>query len=96
MKEVWRFNAGSDGGVQTNPLVGGRALYGYGPTLQVFALDGATGKTALTAQLRNYRAAAEPSVHLLERRQRIQVIRLHHELPLCPPSGYGQADQSLW
>src|SRR5258707_5913086 len=44
MKEVWRFDAGSDGGVQTNPLVVERALYGYGPTLQVFALDGATGK----------------------------------------------------
>jgi quinoprotein glucose dehydrogenase len=44
MKEVWRFDAGSDGGVQTNPLVVGRALYGYGPTLQVFALDAATGK----------------------------------------------------
>jgi quinoprotein glucose dehydrogenase len=44
MKEVWRFDAGSDGGVQTNPLVVGRALYGYGPTLQVVALDGATGK----------------------------------------------------
>ncbi len=44
MKEVWRFDAGSDGGVQTNPLVVERALYGYDPTLQVFALDGATGK----------------------------------------------------
>jgi quinoprotein glucose dehydrogenase len=44
MKEVWRFNAGSDGGVQTNPLMVGRALYGYGPTLEVIALDGATGK----------------------------------------------------
>jgi quinoprotein glucose dehydrogenase len=44
MKEVWRFDAGTSGGVQTNPLVVGRTLYGYGPTLQVVALDGATGK----------------------------------------------------
>jgi quinoprotein glucose dehydrogenase len=44
MKEVWRFDAGNDGGVQANPLVVGRVLYGYDPTLQVFALDGATGK----------------------------------------------------
>jgi quinoprotein glucose dehydrogenase len=44
MKEVWRFDVGDDGGVQVNPLVVGRALYGYGPTLQVVALDGATGK----------------------------------------------------
>jgi quinoprotein glucose dehydrogenase len=44
MKEVWRFDAGTEGGVQTNPLVVGRTLYAYGPTLQVVALDGATGK----------------------------------------------------
>ena len=44
LKEVWRFDAGPNGGVQTNPLIVGRTLYGYGPTLQVFALDGATGK----------------------------------------------------
>jgi quinoprotein glucose dehydrogenase len=44
MKEVWRFDAGTSGGVQANPLVVGRALYGYGPTLQVVALDAATGK----------------------------------------------------
>ena len=44
LKEVWRFKAGADGGVQTNPLVVGRFLYGYSSTLQVFALDGATGK----------------------------------------------------
>jgi quinoprotein glucose dehydrogenase len=44
IKEAWRFNSGTDGGVQTNPLMVGRTLYGYGSTLQVFALDGATGK----------------------------------------------------
>jgi quinoprotein glucose dehydrogenase len=44
LKEVWRFNAGTEGGVQTNPLVVGRILFGYSSTLQVVALDGATGK----------------------------------------------------
>jgi glucose dehydrogenase len=44
LKQVWSFNAGSDGGIQTNPLVVGRVLYGYTPTLQVVALDGAIGK----------------------------------------------------
>jgi quinoprotein glucose dehydrogenase len=44
MKEVWRFDAGNNGGVQTNPLVIGRVLYGYGPSLEVVALDGASGK----------------------------------------------------
>jgi quinoprotein glucose dehydrogenase len=44
MKQVWRFDAGTDGGLQTNPLVVGRVLYGYGPIQQVIAWDGATGK----------------------------------------------------
>jgi quinoprotein glucose dehydrogenase len=44
LKEVWRFNAGTEGSIQTNPLVVGRLLYGYTATLQVVALDGATGK----------------------------------------------------
>ena len=44
LKEIWRFDAGTDGGIQTNPLLAGRMLYGYSPTLQVIALDGATGK----------------------------------------------------
>jgi quinoprotein glucose dehydrogenase len=44
LKQVWRVDVGSDGGLQANPLVVGRVVYGYGPTLQVFALDGATGK----------------------------------------------------
>ena len=44
LKEAWRFHVGTSGGVQTNPMVVGRVLYGYGPTLQVIALDGATGR----------------------------------------------------
>jgi quinoprotein glucose dehydrogenase len=44
MKEVWRSNVGTSGGLQTNPLVVGRVLYGYSSTLQVVALDGVTGK----------------------------------------------------
>ncbi len=44
LKEVWHFDAGTEGGLQANPLMVGRTLYGYSPTLQVIALDGATGK----------------------------------------------------
>jgi quinoprotein glucose dehydrogenase len=44
LKQVWRVDVGSDGGLQANPLVVGGVLYGYGSTLQVYALDGATGK----------------------------------------------------
>lgn len=44
LKQVWRTDVGSDGGLQANPLMIGRTLFTYGPTLQVIALDGATGK----------------------------------------------------
>ena len=44
LKQVWRVDVGKDGGVQANPLVVGRVMYVYGPSLDVLALDGATGK----------------------------------------------------
>ena len=44
LKMAWRVDVGSEGGLQTNPLVVGRTLYGYSPSLQVLALDAATGK----------------------------------------------------
>jgi quinoprotein glucose dehydrogenase len=44
LKQVWRVDVGSDGGLQVNPMVVGRVVYGYGPTLEGFALDGATGR----------------------------------------------------
>jgi glucose dehydrogenase len=44
LRQVWRVDAGSGGGLQVNPLVVGGVVYGYSPTLEVFALDGATGK----------------------------------------------------
>ena len=43
LKLAWRVDVGTDGGVQVNPLVVGRVVYGYTPTLEVVALDGATG-----------------------------------------------------
>ena len=44
LKLAWRVDVGSEGGVQANPLVVGRVVYVYSPTLEVLALDGATGK----------------------------------------------------
>ncbi len=43
LKEVWRVETGV-GGVQTNPLVIGRTLFGFTPDLRPFAVDAATGK----------------------------------------------------
>jgi glucose dehydrogenase len=44
LKQVWRFDAGSSGGLQTNPLIVGHTLFGYTASLQVIALDATTGK----------------------------------------------------
>lgn len=44
LKEVWRFTAGDEGGIQTHPLVVGTTLYGYTTDQTPFALDAATGR----------------------------------------------------
>lgn len=44
LKVAWTFDTGELGGLQTNPLVIGRTMYGFSPTQKVIALDAATGK----------------------------------------------------
>ena len=44
LKQAWRYDTGEVGGMQTNPLVIGRTLFGYTPTQKVIALDAATGR----------------------------------------------------
>ncbi len=44
LTQAWRYDTGEKGGMQTNPLIVGRTLYGYTPTQKVIALDAATGK----------------------------------------------------
>ena len=42
---AWSYDTGEKGvGLQTSPLIVGRALYAYTPTQKVIALDAATGK----------------------------------------------------
>ena len=48
LKVAWTFDTGEPGGLQTNPLIIGRVLYGFTPTQKVIALDGATGKKLWT------------------------------------------------
>src|ERR1700745_1695648 len=40
LRVAWTFDTGEAGGLQTNPLVVGRVLYGFTPTQKVIALDG--------------------------------------------------------
>lgn len=44
LKRAWSYDTQEKGGLQTNPLIVGRVLYGFTPTQKVIALDGATGK----------------------------------------------------
>jgi glucose dehydrogenase len=46
LKVAWTFDTGEKGGIQTNPLIVGSTLYAYTPSLQVIALEAATGKVA--------------------------------------------------
>jgi len=44
LKQAWTFDTGEKGGMQTNPLIVGRTMYGYTPSTKVVALDATTGK----------------------------------------------------
>ena len=44
LEVAWTYDAGSSGGLQTQPLVIGSRLFGYTPTQTVLCLDAATGK----------------------------------------------------
>jgi glucose dehydrogenase len=43
LKQAWTFDTGEKGGMQTNPLIVGRTMFGYTPTQKVVALDAGTG-----------------------------------------------------
>ena len=44
LEVAWTFDTGEKGGLQTNPLIVGRTLYGISPTQKIFALNAATGE----------------------------------------------------
>jgi glucose dehydrogenase len=48
LKVAWSFDTKEAGGLQTNPLVIGRTLFGFTPSQKVIALDAATGKRLWT------------------------------------------------
>jgi len=48
LREAWRFTLDEPGDPETNPLIVGRTLYAYTPSLKVIALDGASGKLRWT------------------------------------------------
>ena len=44
LREVWRYDTGEEGGLESSPLVVHGVLYGNTPTQEVIALNAATGK----------------------------------------------------
>ncbi len=48
LKQVWSYDTGETGGLQTQPLIVGGVLFGYTPHQKVFALNAATGKLLWT------------------------------------------------
>ncbi len=48
LKEVWRFDTGEMGGLETSPLIIDGVLYAYTPKQKVIALDAATGASRWT------------------------------------------------
>jgi glucose dehydrogenase len=48
LKVAWTFDTHEEGGLQTNPLIIGRALFAYTPSQKIVALDATSGKVAWT------------------------------------------------
>lgn len=48
LRLAWTFDTGEPGGLQTNPLIIGRVLYGLTPTQKVIALDATSGRKLWT------------------------------------------------
>jgi glucose dehydrogenase len=96
LRMAWKFDVGTEGGLQTNPLIVGRTLFVYTPSQKVVALDGATGK-----QLWAFDAgipAPQPNrgFSLLDRRQGEPPICRRNELSLRARSRHRNAAYEFW
>jgi glucose dehydrogenase len=48
LKVAWKFDTGEQGSLETTPVIVGRVLYAYTPSLRVVAVDAASGKLLWT------------------------------------------------
>ncbi len=54
LRVAWTFDTGETGSIESTPVIVGRMLYTYTPSLKVVALDGSTGKLVWTFDSGNH------------------------------------------
>ncbi len=62
LRVAWTFDTGEKGSVESTPVIVGRMLYTYTPSLKVVALDAATGKLIWTFDSGNHEPDASRGV----------------------------------
>jgi len=62
LKVAWTFDTGEKGSIESTPVIVGRMLYTYTPSLKVIALDAATGKMIWTFDSGNHEPDASRGV----------------------------------
>jgi glucose dehydrogenase len=58
LKVAWTYDTEETGGLQTSPIVVHGILYGISPSQKIFAVDAATGKSALRRVVRKKTGAS--------------------------------------
>jgi glucose dehydrogenase len=62
LRVAWTFDTGEKGSIESTPVIVGRVLYTYTPSLKVVALDAATGKLIWTFDSGNHEPDASRGV----------------------------------
>src|SRR5579863_4205124 len=62
LRVAWTFDPGEKGSIESTPVIVGRMLYSYTPSLKVIALDAATGKLVWTFDSGNHEPDASRGV----------------------------------
>jgi len=88
---AWTFDTKETGGLQTSPLIVGRTMFAFTPTLKVIALDASSGRL-----LRHQGYTAKSGPNLLARGSRNSALCRRDELSLRARSNNGQANYELW
>lgn len=94
LRQAWRFDAGSEGGLQTTPLVVGESIFGYTTDQAAFALNAATGELIWRFEPadRSGQPARGMSYWSDGQRSRLFVTNVNYVYALDPATGKPIAD----